>query len=120
LAAEGLPVVGPISADTVFNRALHGEFGAVIALYHDQGHIPVKLLAFERAVNLTLGLPFVRTSVDHGTAMDIAGQGIASPESLIAALTLAEQLTGPAKGLIGCESEKRYQGKGDGHVELAD
>lgn len=96
MAKAGLPVVGPISADTVFARARQGEFSAVIALYHDQGHIPVKLVAFDQAVNLTLGLPGVRTSVDHGTAMDIAGRGIASAQSLLAALSLAEQLTDDA------------------------
>jgi 4-hydroxythreonine-4-phosphate dehydrogenase len=95
LAGQGMQVVGPIAADTVFARAKRQEFSAVIALYHDQGHIPVKLLAFDQAVNLTLGLPMVRTSVDHGTAMDIAGQGVANAESLLAALSLADRLTQP-------------------------
>jgi 4-hydroxy-L-threonine phosphate dehydrogenase PdxA len=85
-------VVGPLPADTVFVRARRGEFDAVIACYHDQGLIPVKLLAFGEAVNVTLGLPIVRTSVDHGTAFDIAGRGIADPGSMIAAVKLAAQL----------------------------
>jgi 4-hydroxythreonine-4-phosphate dehydrogenase len=89
LAAEGIAVSGPLPADTVFVRALQGEFDAVVAAYHDQGLIPVKLMAFGRAVNVTLGLPFVRTSVDHGTAFDIAGSGRADPGSLLAAMTLA-------------------------------
>jgi 4-hydroxythreonine-4-phosphate dehydrogenase len=92
LAAEGIPVSGPLPADTVFVRALQGEFDAVVAAYHDQGLIPVKLMAFGRAVNVTLGLPFVRTSVDHGTAFDIAGEGKADPGSLLAAMTLAVEL----------------------------
>ena len=99
LAAEGMPVVGPIAADTVFARARQTEFSVVVALYHDQGHIPVKLLAFDRAVNVTLGLPLVRTSVDHGTAMDIAGQGMASPDSLLSAIDWAERLTENRQGL---------------------
>src|SRR5262249_39219285 len=73
---RGLNVVGPLPGDTVFVRAHRGEFDVVIACYHDQGLIPVKLLAFGEAVNVTLGLPIVRTSVDHGTAFDIAGKGI--------------------------------------------
>jgi 4-hydroxythreonine-4-phosphate dehydrogenase len=92
LAAEGVPVSGPLPADTVFVRALQGEFDAVVAAYHDQGLIPVKLMAFGRAVNVTLGLPFVRTSVDHGTAFDIAGAGTADPGSLLAAMALAVEL----------------------------
>jgi 4-hydroxy-L-threonine phosphate dehydrogenase PdxA len=84
--------VGPLPADTVFVRARGGEFDAVIACYHDQGLIPVKLLAFGEAVNVTLGLPIVRTSVDHGTAFDIAGRGVADPGSMIAAVKLAAQL----------------------------
>lgn len=99
LAAEGYPVTGPVPADTVFARARAGEFSAVIALYHDQGHIPVKLAAFDEAVNVTLGLPVIRTSVDHGTAMDIAGQGKASPKSLLAALATAGQVVTGAEGV---------------------
>ena len=88
----GIDVSGPISGDTVFLRAAEGEFDAVIACYHDQGLIPVKLLSFGNAVNVTLGLPIVRTSVDHGTAFDIAGKGQADPSSMIAAVQLAAQL----------------------------
>jgi len=90
--SEGLDVAGPFPADTVFVRAARGEFDAVIACYHDQGLIPVKLLAFGEAVNVTLGLPIIRTSVDHGTAFDIAGRGIADPGSLIHAVRLAARL----------------------------
>jgi 4-hydroxythreonine-4-phosphate dehydrogenase len=87
--ARGIEVDGPFPADTVFVRAMRGDFDAVIACYHDQGLIPVKLVAFGRAVNVTLGLPIVRTSVDHGTAFDIAGRGIADPSSLVHAVLLA-------------------------------
>ncbi|HEX4347679.1 MAG TPA: 4-hydroxythreonine-4-phosphate dehydrogenase PdxA, partial [Vicinamibacterales bacterium] len=87
-------VSGPFPADTLFVRASRGEFDVVIACYHDQGLIPVKLLAFGQAVNVTLGLPIVRTSVDHGTAFDIAGQGVADPGSMIAAVRLAAGLCG--------------------------
>jgi 4-hydroxythreonine-4-phosphate dehydrogenase len=90
--ARGIDVNGPFPADTVFVRAMRGEFDAVIACYHDQGLIPVKLVAFGRAVNVTLGLPIIRTSVDHGTAFDIAGQGIADPSSLVHAVILAARL----------------------------
>jgi 4-hydroxythreonine-4-phosphate dehydrogenase len=90
--ARGLDVSGPWPGDTVFVRASKGEFDVVIACYHDQGLIPVKLLAFGRAVNVTLGLPIVRTSVDHGTAFDIAGQGIADHSSLVEAVRLAAKL----------------------------
>jgi 4-hydroxythreonine-4-phosphate dehydrogenase len=90
--ARGVDVTGPFSGDTVFLRAHRGEFDVVVACYHDQGLIPVKLLAFGEAVNVTLGLPIVRTSVDHGTAFDIAGKGVANPESLIAAVLLASRL----------------------------
>ena len=89
---HGIDVTGPWPADTVFGRAARGEFDGVIACYHDQGLIPVKLLAFGRAVNVTLGLPIVRTSVDHGTAFDIAGRGVADPSSLIEAILLAARL----------------------------
>jgi 4-hydroxythreonine-4-phosphate dehydrogenase len=90
--ARGVDVHGPFPADTIFVRAMKQEFDAVVACYHDQGLIPVKLAAFGRAVNVTLGLPIVRTSVDHGTAFDIAGQGIADPSSLIEAVKLAARL----------------------------
>jgi 4-hydroxythreonine-4-phosphate dehydrogenase len=90
--ANGIDVHGPFPGDTVFVRARNGEFDVVVACYHDQGLIPVKLLAFGQAVNVTLGLPIVRTSVDHGTAFDIAGKGVANPESLVAAVLLAARL----------------------------
>ena len=90
--ARGIDVSGPFPGDTVFLRAHRGEFDVVVACYHDQGLIPVKLLAFGEAVNVTLGLPIVRTSVDHGTAFDIAGRGVANPESMIAAVLLAARL----------------------------
>jgi 4-hydroxythreonine-4-phosphate dehydrogenase len=89
---RGVDITGPWPGDTVFGRAVRGEFDAVIACYHDQGLIPVKLLAFGRAVNVTLGLPIVRTSVDHGTAFDIAGKGVADASSLVEAVRLAARL----------------------------
>ncbi|MBI2082759.1 MAG: 4-hydroxythreonine-4-phosphate dehydrogenase PdxA [Deltaproteobacteria bacterium] len=84
--------VGPLSPDTVFYRAANGEFDAVVAMYHDQGLIPLKLLHFHEAVNITLGLPFIRTSVDHGTAFEIAGKGKANPSSMVAAIKMAVEL----------------------------
>jgi 4-hydroxythreonine-4-phosphate dehydrogenase len=84
--------VGPVSPDTVFHRAVEGEFDAVLCMYHDQGLIPLKLHAFHEGVNVTLGLPFPRTSPDHGTAFDIAGKGIARSDSMIAAINLAVEL----------------------------
>jgi 4-hydroxythreonine-4-phosphate dehydrogenase len=89
---RGLDVSGPFPGDTVFVRACRGEFDVVVACYHDQGLIPIKLVAFGHAVNVTLGLPIIRTSVDHGTAFDIAGRGVADPESMIAAVLLAARL----------------------------
>ncbi len=83
---------GPLSPDTVFHRAAAGEFDAVLCMYHDQGLIPLKLHAFDSGVNVTLGLPFPRTSPDHGTAFEIAGRGIARPDSMIAAIQLATEL----------------------------
>ncbi len=91
---RGVDISGPLPADTLFYRAAQGEFDVVLALYHDQGLGPIKLMGFGEAVNVTLGLPFVRTSVDHGTAFDIAGQGIARPESMISAIRWAVRLTG--------------------------
>lgn len=91
--ARGVDIAGPLPADTVFVRASRGEFDAVVACYHDQGLIPVKLLGFGKAVNVTLGLPIVRTSVDHGTAFDIAGKGTADPSSMIEAVLLAARLS---------------------------
>jgi 4-hydroxythreonine-4-phosphate dehydrogenase len=85
-------IVGPISPDTVFHRAIEGEFDAVLCMYHDQGLIPLKLHAFHEGVNVTLGLPFPRTSPDHGTAFEIAGKGVARPDSMIAAINLAAEL----------------------------
>jgi len=90
--ARGVDIAGPIPGDTVFVRASRGEFDCVIACYHDQGLIPVKLLAFGSAVNVTIGLPIIRTSVDHGTAFDIAGTGVADPGSMIAAVKLAAEM----------------------------
>jgi len=89
---QGFDVHGPFSADTLFYHVFRGEYDAVVAMYHDQGLVPLKMIGFERGVNWTLGLPFIRTSPDHGTAYDIAGKGIADPGSMIAALRLAKQL----------------------------
>ena len=96
---RGIDVSGPYPGDSVFVRAQRGDFDVVIACYHDQGLIPVKLVAFGRAVNVTLGLPIIRTSVDHGTAFDIAGQGVADPESMITAVLLAARLATSATTL---------------------
>ena len=87
----GLSVVGPIPADSVFYQALKGRYGAVLSLYHDQGHIATKTVDFERTISLTIGMPFLRTSVDHGTAFDIAGRGIASSVSMEEAIRLAAE-----------------------------
>jgi 4-hydroxythreonine-4-phosphate dehydrogenase len=92
-AVDDINVQGPFSADTIFLRASRGEFDAVIACYHDQAMIPVKCLSFGEAVNVTLGLPFLRTSVDHGTAFDIAGKGVAEHSSMNAAIKLAAELS---------------------------
>jgi 4-hydroxythreonine-4-phosphate dehydrogenase len=89
---QGIQVSGPYSPDTIFLRGFKGEFDGVVALYHDQATIPVKALSFGSAVNVTLGLPFIRTSVDHGTAFDIAGRGIAEESSMKAAILLAAEL----------------------------
>jgi 4-hydroxythreonine-4-phosphate dehydrogenase len=91
---EGCQVQGPFPPDTIFRRAASGHFDAVIAMYHDQGLIPLKLLHFSDAVNITLGLPIIRTSVDHGTAYDIAGKGTADPSSLKAAIRTAVFMAG--------------------------
>lgn len=93
---EGIDVSGPWPGDTIFMRARRGEFDIVVAQYHDQGLIPVKYLGVEEGVNVTVGLPFVRTSVDHGTAFDIAGQGVADPSSLRAAFDMALAMTPPS------------------------
>ena len=89
---------GPYPPDTVFHRAARGDFDAVLCMYHDQGLIPLKLHAFDEGVNVTLGLPFVRTSPDHGTAFDIAGKGVARPDSMIAAIRLAARMIGESGG----------------------
>ncbi|MDI3482110.1 MAG: 4-phospho-D-threonate 3-dehydrogenase / 4-phospho-D-erythronate 3-dehydrogenase, partial [Tepidanaerobacteraceae bacterium] len=86
---EGVKVEGPVPADSVFYLANLGRFDAVLSLYHDQGHIAAKMLDFERTVSVTTGLPFIRTSVDHGTAFDIAGKGIASSVSMEEAIKVA-------------------------------
>jgi 4-hydroxythreonine-4-phosphate dehydrogenase len=91
--ARGLSVVGPIPADAVFAQGLEGRYDAVLSLYHDQGHIAAKTVDFHGAVSVTLGLPFIRTSVDHGTAFDIAGRGVARAESMAAAILAAADLT---------------------------
>ncbi len=97
LRADGIDARGPLPADTMFHAAARRSYDAALAMYHDQALIPIKTLAFDHAVNVTLGLPFVRTSPDHGTAFDIAGTGRASPASLVAALKLAARLvTAPA------------------------
>jgi 4-hydroxythreonine-4-phosphate dehydrogenase len=93
--AAGIDATGPIPADSVFFRAIRGEFDAVVAMYHDQGHIPIKTHGFERSVTVTLGLPIARTSVDHGTAFDIAWKGVAHDESLVEAIRLASEMVSP-------------------------
>ncbi len=95
--AAGVDATGPLSADALFYYAYRGDYDAVVAMYHDQGLAPLKMVAFERGVNWTLGLPFIRTSPDHGTAYDIAGTGQANPSSMIAALRLAKQLAARGK-----------------------
>lgn len=87
-----IDAVGPVAADTLFHYALRGDYDAVVAMYHDQGLAPLKMAAFDNGVNWTLGLPFIRTSPDHGTAYDIAGQGVANPSSMLAAIRLAKKL----------------------------
>ncbi len=89
---EGIMTVGPLPPDTIFNKAYKGEFDIVVCMYHDQGLIPLKMIAFETGVNVTIGLPFVRTSPDHGTAYDIAWKGIANPSSMIEAIKFAASL----------------------------
>jgi 4-hydroxythreonine-4-phosphate dehydrogenase len=95
---EGVDAYGPIGADSVFHQGKIGTYHAVLSLYHDQGHIACKTLDFERTISLTLGLPFLRTSVDHGTAFDIAGKGIASPVSMIEAIKVAARYLGTERG----------------------
>jgi 4-hydroxythreonine-4-phosphate dehydrogenase len=100
---KGIDAVGPLSADTLFHFAANGEYQAVVCMYHDQGLIPLKLLHFDDGVNVTLGLPIIRTSVDHGTAYDLAGTGRASAESMKQAMIMAAQMAGrdAARGLKG-------------------
>jgi len=96
---QGINCLGPFPADTLFLRAAQGEFDGVVAMYHDQGMIPVKLLAFDRAVNVTIGIPIIRTSPAHGTAFDIAGRNIADPTGMKSAITTAIQMAGTKKNL---------------------
>ncbi len=100
LQAEGIDAVGPLPADTLFHERARAAYDVVLCMYHDQALIPIKTLAFDHAVNVTLGLPFVRTSPDHGTAFDIAGKGTADPSSLVAALALAARLSASAPALV--------------------
>ena len=99
--AEGMCVSGPLPADTVFLKAYNGDFDGVVAMYHDQGHAPVKLVAFHDAVNVTLGLPIVRVSVDHGTAFDIAGKGVANEANMLNTLRLGARLAGRKRAKAG-------------------
>ena len=89
---EGIDVVGPLPADTLFFRAVRGDFDIVVAMYHDQGHGPIKVLGLDAGVNITVGLPIIRTSVDHGTAFDISGKGIADEKSMLEAMRQAIEL----------------------------
>jgi 4-hydroxythreonine-4-phosphate dehydrogenase len=100
LQAEGIDAIGPLPADTLFHERARATYDVALCMYHDQALIPIKTLAFDHAVNVTLGLPFVRTSPDHGTAFDIAGKGTANPSSLLAALTLAARLSATAPALV--------------------
>jgi 4-hydroxythreonine-4-phosphate dehydrogenase len=92
LQAEGMSLTGPLSADTLFHARARATYDAAVCMYHDQALIPIKTLDFDGGVNVTLGLPFIRTSPDHGTALDIAGKGLARPDSMIAALRLAAKM----------------------------
>ena len=98
--ANGINAIGPIPADIIFHQAINNEYDVVLAMFHDQGHIPVKVYGFEESITANLGLPFVRTSVDHGTAFDIAGKGIADPTSMLESIRLAVGLA-MGKGLTG-------------------
>jgi 4-hydroxythreonine-4-phosphate dehydrogenase len=100
LQAEGIDAIGPLPADSLFHERARATYDVALCMYHDQALIPIKTLAFDHAVNVTLGLPFVRTSPDHGTAFDIAGTGSADPSSLVAALTLAARLSTAAPALV--------------------
>jgi 4-hydroxythreonine-4-phosphate dehydrogenase len=100
LRAEGIDAIGPLPADTLFHEQARAAYDVALCMYHDQALIPIKTLAFDHAVNVTLGLPFVRTSPDHGTAFDIAGKGTADPSSLVAAISLAARLSATAPALV--------------------
>ena len=100
MTQRGFDVHGPFAADALFYNVFRGDYDAVVAMYHDQGLVPLKMIGFESGVNWTLGLPFIRTSPDHGTAFDIAGQGIANPSSMIAAIRLAKKLAAARKSKI--------------------
>jgi hypothetical protein len=112
-------IVGPVSPDTVFHRAIEGEFDAVLCMYHDQGLIPLKLHAFHSGVNVTLGLPFPRTSPDHGTAFEIAGKGIARPDSMIAAINLAVELASRSHQRIEAISTRSTKAFATGFLDFA-
>jgi 4-hydroxythreonine-4-phosphate dehydrogenase len=101
--AAGIDAKGPLPPDTLFFRAARGEFDFVVAMYHDQGHIAVKLRSFDRGVNVTVGLPIIRTSVDHGTAFDIAGKGTASPRSLLEAVRVAIRMARHRRSKVRCQ-----------------
>ena len=103
LRAEGIDVLGPLPADTMFHERARATYDVAMCMYHDQALIPIKTLAFDHAVNVTLGLPFVRTSPDHGTAFDIAGTGKADPSSLVAALALAARLAATTPAFAAAE-----------------
>jgi 4-hydroxythreonine-4-phosphate dehydrogenase len=106
---EGMNVTGPLPADTVFLQAVRGRFDLVIAMYHDQGHIPMKLIDFEHTVNVSLNLPIVRTSVDHGTAYDIAGNNLADPTSMKSAMRLALKLASGCRSSVGNPLDRRMK-----------
>ena len=92
ISKDGFNVTGPHPADSVFYDAINDKYDVVVVMYHDQGHIPIKVYGFEQSISVNLGVPFIRTSVDHGTAFDIAGKNIADPTSMIEAITLANNL----------------------------
>jgi 4-hydroxythreonine-4-phosphate dehydrogenase len=95
--ATGINAVGPVPADTIFNQAIDGKYDVVLAMYHDQGHIPIKVHNWAKSVSVNLGLPFVRTSVDHGTAFDIAGKGVADHASMLEAIRVAVEVVGSSR-----------------------
>ena len=95
--SHGVDATGPVPADTVFNQAIDGKYDVVLAMYHDQGHIPIKVHNWAKSISVNLGLPFVRTSVDHGTAFDIAGKGVADHQSMLEAIRVAVDLATEGK-----------------------